>query len=82
MKHNENNHKSYYILKKNIYYPKKYRGPIDLRNIAIAHSCFEICDEIKSFLRKKNINFHRINPYKIISRKNTEKNRNKYIFNK
>ena len=72
LKHNENNYKSNYILKKNINYPKKYRGPIDLRNIAIAHSGFEICDEIESFLRKKNINFHRINPYKIICRKNIE----------
>ena len=68
----DNKYKSNFYLKKNIINPKKYKGPIDLRNITVRASGLEICDEIINFLKKKFINYRRINPYKIICRKNSE----------
>ena len=67
------NYKSNYILKKNIYFPKKYNGPIDFKNIAIGYTGIDICDEIEAIIKKKkNINLHRVNPFKIVCRKNLE----------
>ena len=71
-KERNNNYKSNYVLKKNIIFPKKYYGPIDFRNIVIALSGIDICDEIENILKKKNINLHRIHQYKIICWKNIE----------
>ena len=69
---NTENYKSNYLLKRNIIIPKKYKGPIDLRNIAIAGSGIEISVEIESILRKNSINLHRVNPFKIVCWKNSE----------
>jgi hypothetical protein len=67
------NYKSNYILKKNIYFPKKYNGPIDFKNVAIGYTGIDICDEIEAIIKKKkNINLHRVNPFKIVCWKNLE----------
>ena len=67
------NYKSNYTLKKNIYFPKKYNGPIDFNNIAIGYTGIDICDEIEAIIKKKkNINLHRVNPFKIVCWKNLE----------
>ena len=67
-----NNYKSNYILKKNVYYPKKYNGPIDFKNIVSSFSGMDICDELEDILKKKKISVNRINPYKMICWKNLE----------
>ena len=72
IKTNNNNYKSNYSLKRNIIFPKKYKGPIDFRNITMGNSGSDICDIIENIIKKKNINYHRINPYKIICWKNSE----------
>ena len=69
-KEKENNNintKSNYLFKKNIFLPKRYNGPVDFRNIVIGSTGLDICDKIESIIKKKkNINLHRVNPYKII----------------
>ena len=69
---NNSNYKSNYLLKNNIIIPKKYKGPIEFRNIVIGGSAMDICDELESILKKNNINLHRINPFKIVCWKNSE----------
>ena len=67
------NYKSNYTLKKSVYFPKKYNGPVDFKNIVIGHSGIDICDEIEAILKKKkNFNLHRVNPYKLLCWKNME----------
>lgn len=63
---NNNNYKSNYLLKNNIIVPKKYKGPIEFRNIVIGGSAMDICDELETILKKNNINLHRVNPFKIV----------------
>ena len=70
---NKSNYKSEFSLNKNdINKPKKYCGPIDIKNIVISSSGLSICDGIGNLLKKKLINFHRINPYRIVCWKNLE----------
>ena len=69
---NNNNYKSNYLLKNNIIVPKKYKGPIEFRNIVIGGSAMDICDELETILKKNNINLHRVNPFKIVCWKNSE----------
>ncbi len=66
------NYNSNYSLNKNIICLKKYKGPIDLRNIAVGNSGTDICDEIEKIIKNKNIRIHRVNPYKLLCWKNKE----------
>ena len=69
---NNSNYHSNNSLKKNIVCLKKYKGPVDFRNIALGNSGADICDEIEKMIKNKNVRIHRVNPYKLLCWKNKE----------
>ena len=75
----EQNYKSNYMLTNNNSNnnynidPKKYRGPIIIKNIIVEENAIKLSEEITFLLKKNNINFWNVNPFKIYCRKNSEK---------
>ena len=53
--------------------PKKYKGPIVIKNIIVEENALKLSEEIAFILKKNNLCFWNVNPFKIYCRKKSEK---------
>ena len=52
---------------------RKYKGPIVIKNIIVEENALKLSEEIAFILKKNNLCFWNVNPFKIYCRKKSEK---------